>query len=191
MPEGRAPYSKQDSPTVPRRHALTDAQTEALPTAEPGLIRYCTISPADLSVVADYAVRFQPRYDQFEALYAIYGFRTFTQPDQREMAEWLLPVALTTTSGVAAAGLLLEDAARHRGIRPQRHRPPGGGRLAASRPTPQPDGRAMGRVRREVTTRCDAGSRGRTAASPARRPARADRCRTRPDCHRPRHDRRR
>lgn len=57
----------------------------------------------DLSpdVLSEYAIRSQTRYDQLEALYAVYGFRTFTQPDQREMAKWLLPVALATTSGVA------------------------------------------------------------------------------------------
>ena len=40
---------------MPRRRALTDAQTEALlalPTAEPDLIRYYTLSPADLAVIA-------------------------------------------------------------------------------------------------------------------------------------------
>lgn len=148
---------------MPRRRTLTDAQIEALlalPTAEPDLIRYYTLSPADLTVIArrrrphnrlgfaiqlcalrfpgrllrpgevvphevlvfvadqldlhpdaltDYAVRSQTRYDQLETLYSVYGFRTFTQPDQREMAKWLLPVALATTSGVTLADLLLEE----------------------------------------------------------------------------------
>jgi TnpA family transposase len=66
----------------------------------------------DPDTLADYAVRSQTRYDQLESLYAVYGFRTFTQPDQRETAKWLLPVALATTSGVALAGLLLEELRR-------------------------------------------------------------------------------
>ena len=63
--------------------------------------------PSD--ALADYAVRSQTRYDQLDALCAAYGFRTFTRPDQKDLAEWLLPVALTTTSGTILAGLLLEE----------------------------------------------------------------------------------
>ena len=63
-------------------------------------------------VLADYAARPQTRYDQLDALYSVYGFQAFTRPDQRELAQWLLPVALTTTSGAALAGLLLEELRR-------------------------------------------------------------------------------
>ena len=63
-------------------------------------------------VLADYAARPQTRYDQLDALYSVYGFQTFTRPDQHELAQWLLPVALTTTSGAALAGLLLEELRR-------------------------------------------------------------------------------
>ncbi|MGF6233862.1 AcrR family transcriptional regulator [Inquilinus ginsengisoli] len=66
----------------------------------------------DPDTLAAYAVRSPTRYDQLEALRATYGFRTFTQPDQREMAKWLLPVALATTSGVALASLLLQELRR-------------------------------------------------------------------------------
>ena len=41
-----------------------------------------------------YVLRSPTRYDQPEVLRATYGFRTFTQPDQWEMAKWLLPVAM-------------------------------------------------------------------------------------------------
>ena len=63
-------------------------------------------------VLADYAARPQTRYDQLDALYSVYGLQTFTRPDQHELAQWLLPVALTTTSGAALAGLLLEELRR-------------------------------------------------------------------------------
>ena len=63
-------------------------------------------------VLVDYAARPQTRYDQLDALYSVYGFQTFTRPDQHELAQWLLPVALTTTSGAALAGLLLEELRR-------------------------------------------------------------------------------
>jgi hypothetical protein len=62
--------------------------------------------------LTDYAVRPQTRYDQLDSLYAVYGFRSFSQPDQREMAQWLLPVALASTRGLAIAGLLLEELRR-------------------------------------------------------------------------------
>ena len=62
--------------------------------------------------LADYAVRSQTRYDQLNALYAVYGFRTFTRPDRAEMGRWLLAPALGTTSGAALAALLLEELRR-------------------------------------------------------------------------------
>ena len=63
-------------------------------------------------VLVDYAARPQTRYDQLDALYSVYGFQTFTRPSQHKLAQWLLPVALTTTSGAALAGLLLEELRR-------------------------------------------------------------------------------
>lgn len=66
----------------------------------------------DPDTLADYAVRSQTRYDQLGALYSAYGFRAFAQPDRREIARWLLPVALATTGGVALAALLLEELRR-------------------------------------------------------------------------------
>ena len=69
-------------------------------------------------VLADYATRPQTRYDQLEALYSVYGFQTFTRRGQHEFAQWLLPVALTTTSGEALAGLLLEELRRRAIVAP-------------------------------------------------------------------------
>lgn len=66
----------------------------------------------DPDTLENYATRAPTRYDQLEALQSIYGFRTFTRPDQIEMARWLLPVALVTTSGAVLAGLLLEELRR-------------------------------------------------------------------------------
>ena len=66
----------------------------------------------DPDALAAYAVRSPTRYDQLEALRATYGFRTVTQPDQREMAKWLLPVAQVTTKGVTLASLLLVELRR-------------------------------------------------------------------------------
>lgn len=63
-------------------------------------------------VLADYAMRSQTRYDQLNALYAVYGFRTFTRPDRIEIARWLLAPALGTVSGVALADLFLEELRR-------------------------------------------------------------------------------
>ena len=69
-------------------------------------------------VLADYATRPQTRYDQLDALYSVYGFQTFTRRGQHEFAQWLLPVALTTTSGEALAGLLLEELRRRAIVAP-------------------------------------------------------------------------
>ena len=68
-------------------------------------------------VLADYAARPQTRYDQLDALYSVYGFQTFTRPNQHELAQWMLPVALTTTSGAALAGLLPTDGSFRRAER--------------------------------------------------------------------------
>lgn len=63
-------------------------------------------------VLVDYAARPQTRYDQLDALYSVYGLQTFTRPIQREFAQWMLPAALTTTSGATLARLLLEELRR-------------------------------------------------------------------------------
>ena len=157
---------------MPRRRVLTDGQLNALlalPTTEPELLRYYTLSRADLDVIvrrrrehnrlgfalqlcalrypgrllrpgetvpsevlrfvadqlgveadaiADYAVRSPTRYEQLEALRRNFGFTTFSQPHRRQFLEWLLPVALATTSGAAVAETLLGELRRRRIIAP-------------------------------------------------------------------------
>lgn len=119
---------------MPRRRAVTQTQLDALlalATDEADLVRYYTLSRADLAVIArrrrahnrlgfalqlcalrysgrllhpgevvprevltfiadqldlpsdalvDYALRSQTRYDQLQALYTVFGFRTFARP---------------------------------------------------------------------------------------------------------------
>lgn len=62
--------------------------------------------------LANYAIRSQTRYDQLDVLYAAYGFRTFTHPDQHALTRWLTTAALGVVNGVALAGLLLEELRR-------------------------------------------------------------------------------
>jgi TnpA family transposase len=69
----------------------------------------------DPGLLADYATRAATRYDQLEALREIFGFRSFSQPDRRELSTWLLPIALTTVSGAAIASALMVEM-RRRGI---------------------------------------------------------------------------
>lgn len=151
---------------MPRRRAVTRTQLDALlalATDEADLVRYYTLSPADLAVIArrrrahnrlgfavqlcalrypgrllhpgevvprevltfiadqldlpsdalaDYALRSQTRYDQLQALYTAFGFRTFARPDRIAVARWLLPQALATTSGATLARLLMEELRR-------------------------------------------------------------------------------
>jgi TnpA family transposase len=69
----------------------------------------------DPDALADYAARAPTRYDQLDVLRAIFGFRSFSQPDHRELSDWLLPIALTTVSGMAVAEALMVEL-RRRGI---------------------------------------------------------------------------
>ena len=63
----------------------------------------------DPDALADYAARAPTRYDQLDALRAIFGFRSFSQGDHRDLVTWLLPIALTTVSGVKVAGALMAE----------------------------------------------------------------------------------
>lgn len=157
---------------MPRRRVLTDAQLEALlalPTADPLLVRYYTLSRADLELIGrrrydrnqlgyalqlctlrypgrllrvgetvppeilrfvgeqldlepmvftGYSARFQTRYEHSSALQEKFGFRPFEGLARREIQEWLLPVALATTSGANIAAALLEELRRRRVIVP-------------------------------------------------------------------------
>ena len=157
---------------MPRRRVLTDAQLEtllALPTAEPLLVRYYTLSHADLeligrrrqdrnqlgfalqlctlrypgrllragetippeilrfvgeqvdlepTVLTGYSARIQTRYEHSSALQEKFGFRPFEGLARREIQEWLLPVALATTSGAGITAALLEELRRRQVIVP-------------------------------------------------------------------------
>jgi hypothetical protein len=72
----------------------------------------------EADAIADYAVRSPTRYEQLEALRGNFGFTTFSQPHRRQFLEWLLPVALATTSGAAVAETLLGELRRRRIIAP-------------------------------------------------------------------------
>lgn len=69
----------------------------------------------DPGSLADYATRAATRYDQLETLREIFGFRSFSQPDRRELSAWLLPIALTTVNGMVIANALMVEL-RRRGI---------------------------------------------------------------------------
>jgi Domain of unknown function (DUF4158) len=66
----------------------------------------------DPAALADYATRAQTRYDQLDALRELFGFRSFSQPDRRQLSAWLLPIALTTVSGMAVANALMVELRR-------------------------------------------------------------------------------
>ena len=70
---------------------------------------------ADADALADYAARAPTRYDQLDVLRAVFGFRSFSQPDHRELSNWLLPIALTTVSGMTVAEALMVEL-RRRGV---------------------------------------------------------------------------
>lgn len=69
----------------------------------------------DPEVIGDYAARAPTRYDQLDTLREVFGFRSFTQPDHRELSQWLVPIALTTVSAVSVAETLMVEL-RRRGI---------------------------------------------------------------------------
>ncbi|MGF7176663.1 Tn3 family transposase [Azospirillum doebereinerae] len=68
----------------------------------------------DPDALADYAIRAPTRYDQLDALCEAFGFRTFTQPDHRELSAWLVPIALATVSAIMVAEALMAELRRRR-----------------------------------------------------------------------------
>ena len=69
-------------------------------------------------VLADYATRGPTRYEQLDALREGFGFTPFSRPLRVALQEWLLPIALTTTSGAGLARSLLGECRRRRIIVP-------------------------------------------------------------------------
>jgi Domain of unknown function (DUF4158) len=64
--------------------------------------------------LADYARRPQTRREQLDGLRLAFGFRMFTPAHRRDIAAWLLPVTLATTSAPAVASTLLDELRRRR-----------------------------------------------------------------------------
>ena len=67
---------------------------------------------------AAYGARVQTRYQQLEALRRAFGFTDLTPARRREIARWLLPVALASTSAPTVAVALLGEIRRRRLIVP-------------------------------------------------------------------------
>lgn len=72
----------------------------------------------DPQVLADYAIRGPTRYEQLDTLRDVFGFTPLSRPVRADLKSWLLPVALTTTSGAELARLLLDEFRRRRVIVP-------------------------------------------------------------------------
>lgn len=68
--------------------------------------------------LADYAARGPTRYEQLGTLRELFGFTTLSRPEQASLQAWLLPVALTTTSGSELAARLGAEFRRRRIIIP-------------------------------------------------------------------------
>jgi len=69
------------------------------------------IDPDDLAL---YATRAPTRYEQIDTLRELFGFRSLTQPDHQALSAWLLPIALTTVSGVTVAETLMSELRRRK-----------------------------------------------------------------------------
>src|SRR4051794_16241414 len=65
-------------------------------------------------VLAAYAARPQTRREQLDALREAFGFRMFARADGRGLLDWLLPVALATTSAQTVAAALMDELRRRR-----------------------------------------------------------------------------
>jgi TnpA family transposase len=69
-------------------------------------------------LLADYAMRGPTRYEQLDALRDAFGFTPLSRPPRKTLQEWLLPIALTTTSGATLARVLFDECRRRRIIVP-------------------------------------------------------------------------
>lgn len=72
----------------------------------------------EVGALATYAARQQTRRDQLGDLRDAYGYQTFTPEIRREMAAWLLPIALATTDGFRVATVFLDELRRRRVLLP-------------------------------------------------------------------------
>jgi hypothetical protein len=88
------------------------------PIPEPALrfvVEQIHVGPAAL---VNYAERPQTRREQLDGLRATFGFRMFAPEHRREIAAWLLPVALATTNAPAVASALMDELRRRRLVAP-------------------------------------------------------------------------
>ena len=74
--------------------------------------------PTAPKAIAAYGTRAQTRSAHLEQLRDAFGFADLTPVRRRELAAWLLPVALATTSATAVAAALLGETRRRRLIVP-------------------------------------------------------------------------
>src|SRR5689334_13991637 len=70
------------------------------------------------AALADYARRPQTRREQLDGLRAAFGFRMYAPEHRRDIAAWLLPVALATTGAPVVAAALMDELRRRRIIAP-------------------------------------------------------------------------
>ena len=69
-------------------------------------------------VLADYGTRGPTRYEQLDTLRDVFGFRQLDRPTRAALQAWLMPIALTTTSGADLARVLLTEFRARRVIVP-------------------------------------------------------------------------
>ena len=68
--------------------------------------------------LANYAARGPTRYEQLDSLRELFGFTPMSRPARADLQGWLVPLALTTTSGAELARLLFDELRRRRVIAP-------------------------------------------------------------------------
>jgi TnpA family transposase len=68
--------------------------------------------------LADYAARFQTRYEQLDDLRRAFGFVAMERPQRHDLLAWLLPVALATTRASAIATALMDEVRQRQFIAP-------------------------------------------------------------------------
>ena len=71
-----------------------------------------------IDAITAYAARAETRREQLEALREEFGFVAFTPEHGRILLAWLLPIALTTTSGFAVAQAFMDELRRRQIIAP-------------------------------------------------------------------------
>lgn len=72
----------------------------------------------EAEALARFAARGPTRYEQLGTLRDLFGFAPLSRPDRAVLQVWLLPIALTTTSGANVAHALIAEFRRRRIIIP-------------------------------------------------------------------------